>query len=560
LRLLDLSPYLRVDSPIPHDIRFLVEDPVNPSIRVQISAHKFLLALISPVFQAQFYGHNRMSGDSVVVQDCDPWSFQRLVDFIYSASIENFLLVETDTLPMVAIEKLFNLIKAADRFMISSLVNLCNKSIRCIPINEQNVFILASSAENINHIDILSRDIFYKCGVFIRNSILFDATFAERVSEQDKQVFEHLAGMDILEAHLAIRKHAIGGQGGNSNTQDAQQNNESTDTNGSTSNEPGSTAGKEIPPNKNVKEFNNKEPGETDNNFNNLNQFNYATANIEDDSSSKVSNGAASEPTIKPDRADPSIIEAEEDCSSHLIYESKDTLKNMASSQKEASGSKSNYLNMNGDEDESKTNNPLENVTTNEEDASDKSIGATQNASAATSDIKDTSICDDAEKTSFADGEAKKFQEVFEKEATKARTLVWCMSDNQPILVESVAHFGAVTWKGLVRSSSTSPVPPTVEYGKMLRPPYHLMSLLRFMPGAAKGYSFTDKNTMIFVVLEGELLVTIHKTEISARRGDCFYVPTKNGYNIINTGDVMAELALVQYQYDGPLPQGELLG
>merc|ERR1711971_22853 len=84
-------------------------------------------------------------------------------------------------------------------------------SVQDVPINQLNVFLLASAAENINHIDILSRDIFYKCGVFIRNTILFDATFAERVSEEDRQVFELLAGMDILDAHLAIRTNATTG-------------------------------------------------------------------------------------------------------------------------------------------------------------------------------------------------------------------------------------------------------------------------------------------------------------------------------------------------------------
>ena len=58
----------------------------------------------------------------------------------------------------------------------------------------------------------------------------------------------------------------------------------------------------------------------------------------------------------------------------------------------------------------------------------------------------------------------------------------------------------------------------------------------------------------VFVVLEGEITVVIHTTEFVAKKGDSFYIPPKNYYNLINKTPKLAELSLLQYQYSGPLP------
>ena len=39
--------------------------------------------------------------------------------------------------------------------------------------------------------------------------------------------------------------------------------------------------------------------------------------------------------------------------------------------------------------------------------------------------------------------------------------------------------------------------------------------------------SCTDKNTMVFVVLEGEITVILHTTQFNAKKRDSFYIPPK---------------------------------
>jgi glyoxylate utilization-related uncharacterized protein len=58
----------------------------------------------------------------------------------------------------------------------------------------------------------------------------------------------------------------------------------------------------------------------------------------------------------------------------------------------------------------------------------------------------------------------------------------------------------------------------------------------------------------VFVVLEGEITVVLHTTQFNAKKGDSFYIPPKNYYNLINGKAREAELSLIQFQYDGPLP------
>lgn len=48
------------------------------------------------------------------------------------------------------------------------------------------------------------------------------------------------------------------------------------------------------------------------------------------------------------------------------------------------------------------------------------------------------------------------------------------------------------------------------------------------------------------MVLEGEITVVLHTTQFNAKKGDSFYIPPKNYYNLINQKAREAELSLIQ--------------
>ena len=127
-------------------------------------------------------------------------------------------------------------------------------------------------------------------------------------------------------------------------------------------------------------------------------------------------------------------------------------------------------------------------------------------------------------------------------------------TDNQrEVVVECFAPYDDHRWVNIGKERDGM-APDAVQYSRALRPPYHLLSFLKIKGHSNKGMSCTDRNTMVFVVLEGEITVILHTTQFNAKKGDSFYIPPKNYYNLINQKAREAELSLIQFQYDGPLP------
>ena len=133
---------------------------------------------------------------------------------------------------------------------------------------------------------------------------------------------------------------------------------------------------------------------------------------------------------------------------------------------------------------------------------------------------------------------------------------VSCVTDDnsqREVVVECFAPYDENRWVNIGKERDGM-APDAVQYSRALKPPYHLLSFLKIKGHSTKGMSCTDKNTMVFLVLVGELTVILHTTKFNVKKGDSFYIPPKNYYNIINEKAMEAELSLTQFQYDGPLP------
>jgi len=165
------------------------------------------------------------------------------------------------------------------------------------------------------------------------------------------------------------------------------------------------------------------------------------------------------------------------------------------------------------------------------------------------------------EATEAASGEDQPQSNGEAKEAAPAQRNISCLSDantaggsaQREVVVECFAPYDDHRWVNIGKEKNGM-APDAVQYARALRPPYQLLSFLRIKGNCAKGMGCSNKNTMVFVVLEGEITVVIHTTQFTAKKGDSFYIPPKNYYNLINNKAREAELSLLQYQYSGPLP------
>ena len=122
--------------------------------------------------------------------------------------------------------------------------------------------------------------------------------------------------------------------------------------------------------------------------------------------------------------------------------------------------------------------------------------------------------------------------------------------------VECVAPYDEHKWVSIGKEKDGMK-PQDVQYAQALKPPYHLASFLKMSGNSTKGISATDKNTMVFVVMQGEVTVVLNTSQFVVSKGDSFLVPPHNTYNIINMKTREAELFLVQYKYEGSLLKPE---
>ena len=68
------------------DVSFVVRNASG--VEESIAAHKFVLAVRSPVFYAMFYGDLAESKNKIVLPDCDSESFLEFLRFLYSDKVE----------------------------------------------------------------------------------------------------------------------------------------------------------------------------------------------------------------------------------------------------------------------------------------------------------------------------------------------------------------------------------------------------------------------------------------------------------------------------------------
>ena len=102
------------------DVKFqvVVRDYEGGSKSVKIPAHKFLLAISSPVFYAMFYGELAEKKDSIAVSDCDHKSLLELFRFVYSDEVD------------LNADNVMQVLYLSKKYMLPSLAEKCSEFLR----------------------------------------------------------------------------------------------------------------------------------------------------------------------------------------------------------------------------------------------------------------------------------------------------------------------------------------------------------------------------------------------------------------------------------------------
>ena len=116
------------------DVKFVVPVLTGESESKVIQAHKFVLAISSPVFFAMFYGQMAETKDSIELPDCDYETLLELFRFLYSDEVN------------LSGSNVMQVLYLANKYMVPFLADKCTKYLRQ-NLNASNVLCILPYAQ-----------------------------------------------------------------------------------------------------------------------------------------------------------------------------------------------------------------------------------------------------------------------------------------------------------------------------------------------------------------------------------------------------------------------------
>ncbi|PFX11344.1 BTB/POZ domain-containing protein 6, partial [Stylophora pistillata] len=127
------------------DIKFVVQKMDGESERKRvIPAHKFVLSISSPVFEAMFYGELAETTDSIELPDCEYESLLELFRYMYSDEVN------------LSGSNVMGVLYLAKKYMVPSLADKCAKYL-LRNLDPYNVFSILPSAQKYEEKDLVEQ-------------------------------------------------------------------------------------------------------------------------------------------------------------------------------------------------------------------------------------------------------------------------------------------------------------------------------------------------------------------------------------------------------------------
>ena len=127
------------------DVKFVVRKTDGESESKQvIPAHKFVLSISSPVFEAMFYGELAETRDSIELPDCEYESLLELFRYMYSDEVN------------LSGSNVMGVLYLANKYIVPSLVNECTEYLQN-NLDPSNVFSILPSAQKYEEKNLADR-------------------------------------------------------------------------------------------------------------------------------------------------------------------------------------------------------------------------------------------------------------------------------------------------------------------------------------------------------------------------------------------------------------------
>ena len=159
------------------DVKFIVS--ASNESRKMIPAHKFVLAIGSPVFCAMFYGKMAESTDSITLPDCEYDSLLEFSRYLYSDEVN------------LTGSNVMRVLYLAKKYMVPSLVDKCSEYLRD-NLEVANVFSILPHAKKFEDKDLEDR-----CWAVIEKQTE-EAVSSEEFVTLEKSLVESLVKREVL--------------------------------------------------------------------------------------------------------------------------------------------------------------------------------------------------------------------------------------------------------------------------------------------------------------------------------------------------------------------------
>ena len=168
------------------DVKFVAANSIGESESKQvIPAHKFILAIGSPVFEAMFYGELAETKDTIELPDCDHESLLELFRYMYSDEVN------------LSGSNVMGVLYLAKKYMVPSLTDKCMEYLK-EKLDPSNVFIILPFAQKYEDKTLVDRcwnviDEQTEAAVNSDGFEMIEKSFLEGVIARDNLMIEEVA-------------------------------------------------------------------------------------------------------------------------------------------------------------------------------------------------------------------------------------------------------------------------------------------------------------------------------------------------------------------------------
>ena len=153
-------------SEIPYDITFVMEECGS-----KVEAHKFIMAMSSPICLKQFYGDLKEIKSEIVIKSATKDAFCTMVDYFYGKEVD----WEKKT-----VEDCFEIANMAEKYQVNALKEKIEMAVReFLHLSEENVVIVSAIAKKYSQFEDLANYILEKCREFLSSVLILPDEYCE---------------------------------------------------------------------------------------------------------------------------------------------------------------------------------------------------------------------------------------------------------------------------------------------------------------------------------------------------------------------------------------------